>query len=92
MSKWFKSLGRLKAPSRNYNIPSAPLFSPAPVKFATNLKILRTSSVVVANYFTEKHGSKFETIKRSEKRMTEIEKIDKHLYFPLDSVRPRPPA
>ena len=52
MSKWFKSLGSLKARARNYCFPSATLFSPVPVKFATNLKILRISSVVVANFFT----------------------------------------
>ena len=52
MSKWFKSLGSLKARSRNYIFPSAPLFSPVPVKFATNLKILRISLVVVANFLT----------------------------------------
>ena len=56
MFKWFKSLGSLKARSRNYIFPSAPLFSPVPVKFATNLKILRISSVVVANFFTRACG------------------------------------
>ena len=52
MSKWLKSLGRLKAPSRIYNSPPPTLFSPVPVKFATNLKILRISLVVVANFLT----------------------------------------
>ena len=54
MFKWFKSLGSLKACARIYKFPSWTLFSPVPVKFATNLKILRISSVVIANLFTRK--------------------------------------
>ena len=56
MSKWFKSLGMLKARARIYKFPSRTLFSPVSVKFATNLKIIRISSVVVANFFARTYG------------------------------------
>ena len=43
-------IARSVGENQGYKIPSATLFSPEPVKFATNLKILRISSVVIANF------------------------------------------